>query len=177
VIRFAHHQIVAGRPFPAGLSVVTDYPGESTDVWMVASMVASTVVGPMAASMAALTVAWMAVAPTVASTVASMVVSTDVTADGWRAVKMAATDSVVTWTDSAVTATDSVVTWTSTGYGRPSIDHRHPDHRHRVHRHRGRRGPLPWERSSQQRARWQRTPETLWSMYQNVVDAQSRPAK
>jgi hypothetical protein len=106
VIRFAHHQIVAGCPFPAGLSVVTDYPGESTDVWMVASMVASTVVGPMAASMAA-------------STVASMVVSTDVTADGWRAVKMAATDSVVTWTDSAVTATDSVVTWTSTGYGRP----------------------------------------------------------
>jgi hypothetical protein len=106
VIRFAHHQIVAGCPFPAGLSVVTDYPGESTDVWMVASTVASTV---------AWTVAWMAVAPTVVSTDAS----TDVTADGWRAVKMAATDSVVTWTDSAVTATDSVVTWTSTGYGRP----------------------------------------------------------
>jgi hypothetical protein len=114
------------------LSVVTDFPGVSTDVWMVASMGALTV---------ALTVALMAVGPTLVSTVLST--------GGGRAVKMAATDSVVNATDSVVnamdsvgTAMDSVGTWTSTGYDRPSTDHRPLGH----HRHRGPRGPLPWER-------------------------------
>ncbi len=139
---------MAGCPFRAGLSVVTDYPGESTVVWMVAS----TVVGPMAASMDVLTVALMAVlmavGPTVVSMAASMaaltVALTDVTTDGWRAVTMAATDSAVNATDSAVNATDSVGTGTSTGYDRPSTDHRPLGYRPLGYRRRrDRRGPLP----------------------------------